>query len=180
MKKNKKPIKKTAARAVKTAKKPAKTTKKPVKTIKKAVKIIAKKTVKTVPNKTIVKKPVKSMIADFSKKELADIKIKLDELRDNLSKNVEDKKNLDMLEPEVGDSIDQATQSLDKEILFELSDNERKTLDNIDAALRKMDNGIYGICEHCKSHIEKKRLKALPSARYCLPCQSGAEKSRQQ
>ncbi|OGS06729.1 MAG: hypothetical protein A2270_05555 [Elusimicrobia bacterium RIFOXYA12_FULL_51_18] len=114
----------------------------------------------------------------FTKKELEEIKFKLDAMRESLSKNVEDKKTLDMLEPEVGDTIDQATQSLDKEILFELSDNERKMLDNIDASLRKMDNGIYGICEHCKNPIEKRRLKALPSARYCLPCQSGSEKTR--
>ena len=168
MKKTKKPIKKAASRTVKTIKRAVKTVKRTV-----------KKAVRAVPNKARAKSPAKSA-ASFTKKDLEEIKIKLDEMRNNLSKNVEDKKNLDMLEPEVGDSIDQATQSLDKEILFELSDNERKTLDSIDAALRKMDNGIYGICEHCKGNIEKKRLKALPSARYCLPCQSGAEKSRQQ
>lgn len=169
MKKPKKPIKKASAKTVKAAKGAVKTVKRPVKAA-----------VNTVPAADRGKTAAKSMTADFTKKELEEIKLKLVEMRENLSKNVEDKKNLDLLEPEVGDSIDQATQSLDKEILFELSDNERKTLDNIDAALRKMDNGIYGICEHCKNHIEKKRLKALPSARYCLPCQSGAEKSRQQ
>ena len=162
MKKPKQPIKKTAKKAaVRTVKKPAKA---------------AAPTVKTNKAKPAVKSPAPG----FTSKELEEIKLKLDEMRQNLSKNVEDKKNLDMLEPEVGDSIDQATQSLDKEILFELSDNERKTLDSIDAALRKMDNGAYGLCEHCKGNIEKKRLKALPAARYCLPCQSGAEKSRQQ
>lgn len=169
-----------------------------MKKIKKSIKKAVKRAVKAVPKRggknirrpsagkssgrtaARAKSPAKKMTANFAGKELEEIKLKLGEMRRNLSKNVEDKKNLDMLEPEVGDSIDQATQSLDKEILFELSDNERKMLDNIDAALRKMDNGIYGICEHCKNHIEKKRLKALPSARYCLPCQSGAEKTRQQ
>ena len=114
----------------------------------------------------------------FGKRELEEIKLKLNEMRSSLSKNVEDKKNIDILEAEVGDSIDQATQSLDKEILFELSDNERKMLDSIEAALRKMDNGTYGACEHCKRPINKKRLKALPSARYCMSCQSGAERTR--
>ncbi len=116
--------------------------------------------------------------ASFSRRDLDDIRLRLNEMRNSLSKNVEDKKNLDILEPEVGDSIDQATQSLDKEILFELSDNERKMLDNIDASLRKMDNGNYGVCEHCKRPVEKKRLKALPSARYCMSCQEGVEKTR--
>lgn len=114
----------------------------------------------------------------FTKKELSEIQARLSEMRDDITKAVDDKKTLDMTEPEVGDSIDQAAQSLDKEILFELSDNERSMLDNIEAALRKIDNGTYGVCEHCKKPIEKKRLKALPAARYCMLCQSGAEKSR--
>ena len=116
----------------------------------------------------------------FSKSELAGIRAKLSVMRGDIAKTVDDKKAFDMTEPEVGDSIDQAAQSLDKEILFELSDNERTMLDSIEAALRKIDNGTYGICEHCKKRIEKKRLKAVPPARYCLPCQTGSEKSRMQ
>ncbi len=114
----------------------------------------------------------------LTKAELAEIASGLSEMKTDIAKNVEDKKNLDLLEPEVGDSIDQATQSLDKEILFELSDNERKILRDIEAALRKMEKGTYGLCEHCKNIIEKKRIKALPSARYCMTCQSGSEKNR--
>ncbi len=141
---------------------------------------------KTPAKKTAVKlAPVKKAAPEklqpggpLSKQELAEISASLNEMKVDLAKNVEDKKNLDMLEPEVGDSIDQATQSLDKEILFELSDNERKMLRDIDAALRKMEKGSYGLCEHCKKAIEKKRIKALPSARYCMTCQSGSEKNR--
>ncbi len=114
----------------------------------------------------------------LTKHELDEIAAALGEMKTDIAKNVEDKKNLDLLEPEVGDSIDQATQSLDKEILFELSDNERKILRDIEAALRKMEKGTYGLCEHCKNVIEKKRIKALPSARYCMACQSGSEKNR--
>ncbi len=114
----------------------------------------------------------------LTKAELAEIASGLGEMKADIARNVEDKKNLDLLEPEVGDSIDQATQSLDKEILFELSDNERKILRDIEAALRKMEKGTYGLCEHCKNTIEKKRIKALPSARYCMACQSGSEKNR--
>ncbi len=161
-----------------------KTTKKPVK------KAAAKTAVKAKP-RTAARKAAAPMKAAAPKKaaapaaretltksEISEIAGRLNEMRADISKNVEDKKNLDLLEPEVGDSIDQATQSLDKEILFELSDNERKMLGDIDAALRKMEKGTYGLCEHCKRAIEKKRIKALPSARYCMACQSGAERSR--
>lgn len=124
-------------------------------------------------------RPQKAAPAEaFTKKEISEILARLSGMRKDIAKTVDDKKNLDMTEPEVGDSIDQAAQSLDKEILFELSDNERSMLDDIEAALRKLDNGTYGVCEHCKKRIEKKRLKALPPARYCMVCQSGAEKSR--
>ncbi len=116
--------------------------------------------------------------AGIGRKEAETIKKKLLEQRETISRTVEAKKNLDLNEPEVGDSIDQATQSLDKEILFELSDNERLMLEDIEAALRKIDHGIYGLCEQCQKPIASKRLNALPSARYCLVCQAGAEKRR--
>ena len=140
-----------------------------------------KKTTKTAKKAVATKKPPVKKPAEneaLSKKELADIAAYLLEMKTDIAKNVEDKKNLDMTEAEVGDTIDQATQSLDKEILFELSDNERKILRDIEAALRKMEKGTYGVCEHCKTVITKKRIKAMPSARYCMDCQNGSEKSR--
>ncbi len=76
-----------------------------------------------------------------------------------------------------GDSVDEASQSIERELLFELSDNGRTTLDQIEAALRKIDRGVYGVCESCRKPISKMRLKTLPFARYCIDCQSGAEKS---
>ncbi|HAH31043.1 MAG TPA: hypothetical protein DCL44_01875 [Elusimicrobia bacterium] len=114
----------------------------------------------------------------LSKAEMDQLAHSLKAMKDSVSKTVEEKKKLDLPEPEVGDSIDQASQSLEKEILFELSDSEMGELGDIEAALRKIENGTYGVCEHCKRVIEKKRIKAIPSARYCLPCQSGSEKYR--
>lgn len=157
------------------------------KMIKKAVKKIVKKTAPKAAAKAKAPAAHKAAAAvkshpaakeALTRQEIAEIAAQLNEMKTDIAKNVEDKKNLDMLEPEVGDSIDQATQSLDKEILFELSDNERKMLRDIESALRKMEKNTYGLCEHCKNPIEKKRIKALPSARYCMSCQSGSERSR--
>ncbi len=140
------------------------------------------KTKKSAPAKA--KKPAKKAAAPareqagVGRKEVETIKKKLLVQRETISRTVEAKKNLDLNEPEVGDSIDQAAQSLDKEILFELSDNERLMLEDIEAALRKIDRGVYGRCEQCQKAIAPKRLNALPSARYCLTCQAGAEKRR--
>ncbi|MEV5692082.1 TraR/DksA family transcriptional regulator [Micromonospora globbae] len=38
-------------------------------------------------------------------------------------------------------------------------------------ALRRMTDGSYGVCERCGEPIPLGRLKALPHARYCAPCQ---------
>jgi RNA polymerase-binding transcription factor DksA len=48
-------------------------------------------------------------------------------------------------------------------------------LDQIEAALRKIDKGTYGACESCRNAIGKARLEALPFARYCISCQNSSE-----
>lgn len=45
----------------------------------------------------------------------------------------------------------------------------------LDAALRRLDDGAYGLCEDCGIEITAGRLKALPFARRCLSCQQQAE-----
>ena len=111
--------------------------------------------------------------------EIKEIKKHLEELKADAEKRLKEKKNMDMPEAEVGDPIDAASQSLDKEILFELSGNSHNTIGQIEAALRKIDKGIYGVCEYCRQPIPKKRIKALPFARYCINCQHSTESSHQ-
>ena len=109
--------------------------------------------------------------------EIKEIKKHLEELKADAEKRLKDKKNMDMPENEVGDPIDVASQSLDKEILFELSGNSHNTTGQIEAALRKIEKGIYGRCELCRQPIPKKRIKALPFARYCVNCQHSSERN---
>lgn len=114
--------------------------------------------------------------ASMSKSELTAIRRMLEERRDRILETM--KKNQDMAGiQDVGDEADQAGQSIEKEILFELSDNERTQLDQVEGALRKMDKGTYGLCESCQKPIPKLRIKAVPFARYCLACQSSAERA---
>lgn len=51
----------------------------------------------------------------------------------------------------------------------------RKTLHNIDEALRKIGEGTYGICEECGEEISEKRLSVLPTATLCISCQENKE-----
>ncbi len=79
---------------------------------------------------------------------------------------------------EVGDEADAATKSSERELLFELSDNERHSLDAVEAALRKINTGVYGLCESCRAKIPAPRLKAIPHARYCISCQARFDSPR--
>lgn len=103
---------------------------------------------------------------------------KLLAMREDLMNLVHNKQELDMTEQEVGDEADAASQSAERELLFELSDNERQTLDSIEAALRKIETGSYGQCEGCSKTIPAMRLKAIPHARYCIQCQARFETPR--
>ena len=54
----------------------------------------------------------------------------------------------------------------------------KRSLENVERALSKFDDGTYGICETCGTIIELARLEALPSARMCMQCQSRREGTR--
>lgn len=97
------------------------------------------------------------------------------EKREDLLLVVQRKKERELPSTEVGDEADVATQSLEKEMLFELTDTEQQTLDDIEAALRKIEKGGYGTCESCRKVIPLTRLGAMPWARYCVTCQAKQE-----
>ncbi len=78
-------------------------------------------------------------------------------------------------DPEIGDEADIATRSVEKELLFDITDTEKQTLDGIEAALRKIEKGVFGRCESCQKTIPRLRLEVMPWARYCITCQSRNE-----
>jgi RNA polymerase-binding protein DksA len=71
---------------------------------------------------------------------------------------------------------DVATDTYDREFSLGLASNERRSLYELDDALKKIEEGTFGICEECKSLITKTRLKAVPFARLCVKCQEKKEK----
>lgn len=71
---------------------------------------------------------------------------------------------------------DVATDTYDREFSLGLASSERKMIYELDDALKKIEDGTFGICEGCKGVISKKRLKAVPHARLCLKCQEKKEK----
>ncbi|MCX5708914.1 MAG: TraR/DksA family transcriptional regulator [Candidatus Omnitrophica bacterium] len=71
---------------------------------------------------------------------------------------------------------DVATDNYDREFSLGLASNERQSLYELDDALKRIEEGSFGVCEECKTVLTKARLKALPYARLCLDCQQKREK----
>lgn len=71
---------------------------------------------------------------------------------------------------------DVATDNYDREFSLSLASNDRKFLYELEDALKRVEDGSYGICQECKSFIAKTRLKAVPQARLCVKCQQKKEK----
>lgn len=70
---------------------------------------------------------------------------------------------------------DVATDSYDREFSLGLASNERELIYALDEALKRIADGVFGICEGCKKLIAKNRLKALPYAPLCVKCQHKIE-----
>ena len=66
---------------------------------------------------------------------------------------------------------DVATDTYDREFSLGLASNEQKALYELDDALKRIEEGTFGICEECKCVMTKIRLKAVPYARLCVKCQ---------
>ena len=70
---------------------------------------------------------------------------------------------------------DLGTDNYELENTLELMDSERRLLLEIEDALDRIEEGVYGICEGNGEMIPIVRLRAIPWARYCLKCASLAE-----
>lgn len=73
---------------------------------------------------------------------------------------------------------DQGTDTFDREMELNMMGSEQEVLFEIDAALRRIEKGTYGICELTGVPINFERLQALPYVRYTVRAQSDLEKGR--
>src|SRR6516162_4789242 len=68
------------------------------------------------------------------------------------------------------DSEDQAIELENQEALEVIGKTETTEIDQIEAALKRISEGTYGICAKCGGSIDPRRLKALPTAATCVSC----------
>ncbi|WP_235503188.1 TraR/DksA family transcriptional regulator [Candidatus Xiphinematobacter sp. Idaho Grape] len=71
---------------------------------------------------------------------------------------------------------DAGSDAYDRDFSLSLLSQEQDSLYEIDQALKRIENGTYGLCEMCGKTIPQIRLEALPFARYTIECQSELER----
>jgi RNA polymerase-binding protein DksA len=71
---------------------------------------------------------------------------------------------------------DVATATFDREMASTLEENSTHVLSEIDAALARIEDGTFGICQRCGNQIVEERLHALPWATLCIDCKRKQER----
>jgi DnaK suppressor protein len=75
--------------------------------------------------------------------------------------------------PEYGDKLDENAQEIDEYTTNLATDKVlEETLRDIDASLKRIEEGTYGICKYCNKPIAKKRMLARPVASACVECKT--------
>jgi DnaK suppressor protein len=85
---------------------------------------------------------------------------------------------LELSDDGVKDSVDLSLMDVGQEIAFRLGERESQLVADIDQALLRIKEGIYGICIRCGEPIDERRLEALPTARFDAVCQTEIERAR--
>jgi DnaK suppressor protein len=65
---------------------------------------------------------------------------------------------------------DIGSDNYEQEFTLSLMQTDEITLDSIEAAIEKIEDGVYGICEECSGPISKMRLNAIPYTPLCIKC----------
>jgi len=94
------------------------------------------------------------------------LRSKVDELQDHLREHRQEV----VAERIPEDNWGLASRELMQDLAVGTLEREAQMLEEVEHALVRLDNGVYGLCEGCGEPIPERRLKALPWARLCVPC----------
>jgi DnaK suppressor protein len=73
------------------------------------------------------------------------------------------------------DFLDQASMESDADFSLRLKERENRLMKKISRALKKLDEGNFGVCEKCGREISEERLKVRPVAVLCIKCKKKQE-----
>jgi DnaK suppressor protein len=117
-------------------------------------------------SKSLTKKELKRFIEMLEERRRA----VLDRARKTLSEDMTLDTN------DLPDEMDLAASEYIQSFEFRLRGREKILLTKIDNALRKIEEGVFGICETCEEPIGKKRLEARPETNLCIRCKEDQER----
>ncbi len=69
-----------------------------------------------------------------------------------------------------GDEGDFSSAVYSRQVIYDLIEKDRNHLREIEESLYDIEKGTYGICKRCGKEIEIERMKAKPTAKYCIAC----------
>ncbi len=110
---------------------------------------------------------LKKMLEDRRRELMSEVQGRMRDVRDT-------DKERDVLDQGESSEID-----IQEDIEFALIQMKSETLNKIDAALRRLDDGTYGDCFECGEQISEARLRALPFAVRCKDCEEARETAEQ-
>ena len=70
---------------------------------------------------------------------------------------------------------DLGSDNFEQEFTLSLMESEEDTLEQIEAALERIEDRVYGLCVECATKIPKTRLNAIPYTPYCIKCATRIE-----
>ncbi len=111
---------------------------------------------------------------EFFKAQLLEARNKI--LNSGVLNNLED---LQINSDDLADEADLANNTVNQQISFSIREKEMTKLRRIDAALERVEEGVYGICIESGEDISEKRLKTQPWAEFCLEVAEEKEREAQ-
>ena len=81
-----------------------------------------------------------------------------------------------MTTPDTGDEVDVGTRAAAREQQLTVAASLRARRDQVEAALRRLDSGTYGVCSACAEPIPAERLEACPWVTECVDCKRARER----
>jgi DnaK suppressor protein len=114
--------------------------------------------------------------SEMTKPEMNKFKKILESKQDELEQIV---RNRDAITIEKSaDALDEVQHASERELAIRNLDRESNLLRNVRSALRRIEDGTFGVCMHCEEEISPKRLAAVPWAPYCIQCQEQADRNQ--
>ena len=98
------------------------------------------------------------------------------QLTDDMNSRIRDVRSRSLHDRDMADAQDGPAGDTQDDLDLALIQMKAETLGRIEAALKRLDAGVYGNCVECSGEISSERLRAMPFAVRCTTCEDAREK----